>query len=791
MVAGSLSWRCGFADEPVLLPAGQQIDQVDFERHVAPLISRLGCNAGSCHGASEGKGGFRLSLFGHDLLMDYEAITDSESGRVERDEPTSSLILEKPSLAIEHEGGLRLPDDSWEYQLISKWIQQGAKHSLGSGQLRSVSFGPSELILDESQSKQTFRVWATYADGSRMDVTALAQLRTNDEAVVTIQIGEAHRVAAGDTSLVATYGGRPASVPVLVPNTKHADETAFLATVDSTNPDNNIINSIIDYNNIVDRFISAKLSRLRIQPSGRCSDETFLRRLSLSVTGQLPTATASQQFVADPNPHKRDQKIDELLRSPLNSAMWATRMCEITGSRDLGQNPRDVNPDSTIEEDWHTWFRVRFANNVPYNQIARDVLCSTSQGERDITTFIRDNIQLAAGNQTSTDHYSSGQPLDLFWQRPKVNEEIDLEGTAERISSAFLGIRIECARCHKHPFDRWSQLDHRSFANVFSQVRFGLSPGLRGGLVDALEAQRQKARDGQPTERIPKMREVYLSTVNRDLRHPSSKKRLPAKPLNGNVLSPAVDRRVEFVDWLTSQSNPYFARNIVNRVWARYFGIGIVEPIDAFSAGNPPSHPKLLDALARDFIEHGFDIRRLERQILRSEAWQRSTAATETNRGDVRNYARSHVRVLPAEVIVDALAGAIGDQKQRAVEFTKQRSGNELLDTYFDVFNRPKRELTCDCEQNNEPTLRQSMLLLADPNLMTRIEQGHVAWLAASAATDNEVVDDLFLRTLSRLPNELERQAARKYIQSTNKRHRALADLMWSLINTREFATNH
>lgn len=777
-VAAVIHLQCGFAAEPVVPLAGPQIEQVDFERHVAPLLSRLGCNAGSCHGASEGKGGFRLSLFGHNKLMDYEAITDDQSGRVDVDEPKASLILEKPSLSLEHEGGLRLPSDSWEYQLISRWVQQGANHRPGSGELTGLAFQPAEIVLDKPRASAPFQVWATYGDGSRADVTALSQLRTNDEAVVTVDAaGRALRVAAGDTSLVATYSGRPTSVTVLAPNTENQ------LSADDKRAENNIKD-----NGIVDHFIAKKLDRLHIQAAPLCSDETFLRRVTLSVTGQLPNPEAIRAFIADPSTDKRDRKIDELLNDPLNAAMWATRMCEITGSLDRGDGARD---EATLEEDWHTWFRSRFQRNTPYDQIAQEVLCSTSKGDHDIATFIRNNIQIATGKQSSADHYAGPEPLDLFWQRPKVNEEIDIEGITERISAAFLGIRIECARCHKHPFDRWSQNDHRSFANVFSQVRFGMSPELRSGIVDALDEQRQKARDGKPTERIPKMREVYLSTVNRDLRDPMTKEHLPAKPLSGTVISSTGDRRIEFANWLTSQSNPFFARNFVNRVWARYFGRGIVDPVDAFSAGNPPSHPELLDALAEDFIHHGFDVRRLERQILRSHAWQRSTTTNASNRTDQRNYARATVTVLPAEVVIDALACAIGDQESRAVEFPKRRSGDEQLDSYFDVFNRPERKLTCDCEKTNQPTLRQSMLLLADPNLIERIELGHTAWLAGSSASDNEIVEELFLRSLSRLPDEAERKVALKYIESTSPKSQAIADLMWSLINTREFATNH
>ena len=759
---------------PIKLPAGDPIVQVDFERHIAPLFTRLGCNAGSCHGASDGKGGFRLSLFGHDKLWDYSAITAEGSGRVDTDIPENSLILEKPTLSIDHEGGLRMSIDSWEYQLLSRWIRDGALHAAGSGQISRIDVEPGTTLLTRDNPAVDLHVIATFADGERQDVTSFASLRTQDELIATVsESGKVERLQAGDTAVIATYNGHPSNASILIP----AD--GMPGAVDER-----------ESSGLVDRHISKKLRQLRIEPAAECSDETFLRRVTLAVIGQLPAPESIREFVADSDPDKRIRAIEALLADPLHAAMWATRMCEITGSGDVGDSRMQLGSDH--EQKWHAWFRRRFAENLPYDQLARNVLCGTTRDELDAASFIRARMKAAEdGGTVTAEVYATHQSLDLFWQRPKVNEEIDVEAITERIAAGLLGVRLECARCHKHPFDRWTQNDHRSFANYFTQVRFGISPALRSSVVDALDEQRERARSGLSTRRIPRIREVYVSTQSHALRDPTTQVRLPVKPLGGEEADTVGDRRVAFVDWLTAGDNPYFARNFVNRVWKRYFGIGLVDPVDAFSAGNPPSHPQLLDALARDFIEHGFDIRRLETQVLQSQAWQRSSSINDTNQGDRRNFSRAYVYVLPAEVVVDAITSAVGDQQSRAVELAGSRSNDAEIDTYFEVFQRPQRKLTCDCEQRNEPTLRQTMLLLSDPRLLTRIREGHVARLTESGMSDEKVVDKLFLLALSRWPDDDERHAALQHLESSSERQDGLTDIMWGLINTREFVTRH
>ncbi len=761
----------GAAQQPLQLPGGHPLEQVDFGRHIAPLLTRLGCNAGSCHGAAEGQAGFRLSLFGFDPAWDYAALMEPGTGRVDLMAPGESLVLTKPTLAVDHEGGLRLQADSWEYHILHRWITAGAPHIPGSGRLRSLELEPGESLLTEASPTAKVRVLATYADGQQLDVTPLAQLRVQDDAVATVnEAGMLTRVAVGDTALIATYNGWPANSSILAPQS--GDEPEFAASGDG----------------LIDRFIDERLRRLRIAPAPPCSDETFLRRVTLATTGQLPTPDAIRQFVTNEAPGKRVEQIERLLCDPVHSAVWATRMSEITGSRDYGSQ----SPPEGHEVRWHAWLRARFAENTPYDQLVRDILCGTTRDQFTPAEFIE--AEMTAAEQKQEDEptaYAAHASLDLFWRRPSVNEEIDLESITERVSAAFLGVRMECARCHKHPFDRWTQRDHRSLANVFAQVRFGQSPELRAALVDALEAQRARVSQGEPARRVPPLREIYVAPTWNDLRDPQSQERLPARPLAGDLLEVSGDRRRAFADWLADPANPFFARNFVNRVWEFYFGVGLVAPVDAFSRGNPPSHPELLDALARDFVEHGFNLRRLEQQILTSAAWQRAAVADEAPTAGRPNYARAYVRVLRADAVVDAIRCAIGDEAPLAVEVPSRRTDDSATNTYFEVFQRPERKLTCDCEQNHEPTLRQAMLLLSDPELLTRISQGHVARLAAAELSDEALVDELFLLSLSRWPHSDERHAAFAHLSAADTRANAARDILWSLINTREFITHH
>ncbi len=754
-----------------------QVDVVDFERHVAPLLLKYGCSAGACHGAAEGQAGFRLSLFGHDPQFDFESITTTESQRIDRNNAEQSLLLQKSAKLVDHGGGERIRAGSGTYHLLLRWIEQGALHSPGSGRLASVEVMPARILLTDERQATKIQVLATYADGDRADVTEFSDLHVNDDAVASIQLGSLVRGSrTGDTILVASYAGRPASARILVPTSGSVRFRAVAGPESSAS--------------VVDRHVNARLEVLQVEPSPACSDEIFLRRLTLTTIGQLPSPDQIREFVRDTIPNKRQRAILSHLQNPLHAAMWATRMCEITGSRDTAA--ADLDESSRREQKWHAWFRARFEQNMRYDELVSAILTATTRDGKSADEFLASAIKSAGQNVLNDEaRYAARESLDIFWQRPTTNESVATESIAERIAAAFMGVRIECSRCHKHPFDRWSQSDHHAFVNVFSQVRYGLPPDLRIAMADKLEQQRKLAGEGLPTTRVPAVREIFVTGHAHDLRDPRSLEVLPPRPLGGDVLGTANGRREEFVGWLVNTENPFFARNFANRVWSVYFGRGIVEPVDAFSAANPPTHPELLDELAAQFVDSGYDIRALEATILNSSAWQRSTLATESNRNDSFNYSRFSLRVIPADVLMDAISCTIGDVAARAVENPKFSSTNEDVQAYFGVFSRPERKLTCDCERSGEPTLRQSMLLLSDSKLRARIADMTTTPSVSTESPLEETVDELFLRSLSRWPDRDERQAALQYILDSKEQDQALADVLWSLINTREFVTVH
>ncbi len=754
-------------------PLGQAAEPsttVNYQRHISPLFSKFGCNAGSCHGAAEGQGGFKLSLFGFDAAADYQAIIDQDAERVAKS-PDQSLLLLKPSGSLDHEGGTLFGVDSPSYELLERWIHEGATNEV-LGALVELSITPAQLKLSSAAPETDFKVVARFADDSRLDVTNVSVLSVLDDSVAKVDAsGRLTRAGHGDTSIIATYGGRSTSAAVLIPDTaEHAPRLEPAA-------------------NEVDEWINRKLELLQIVPAAKTDDYAFMRRLYLIAAGRLPTPIEIQSFVADSSVDKRSRAIDLLLASPQHARLWATRMCEITGSREYLSSEAAVAEKQ--QRRWHEWFRIRFADNAPYDQIVRGVLTATSRDQHSVSEFIRHCTETPADVTQDAESYANRPTLDLYWARRGTNERVNLESLSERTAAAFLGVRMECARCHKHPFDRWTQNDHRSFANVFAQVRYGLSPELRLGLANALEERRVRIATGESPLKIPRIREVYV-TDNRsaNFRDPTTTEVLKPSPLGDAPFDPARDRREQFVEWLLRPDNPFFARNIVNRVWAFYFGRGITEPVDAFSASNPPSHPELLDWLEKDFVASRYDIRRLERLILNSNAWQRAATISVDRRNGNRNYSRFQVRILSAAVIVDAIADVAGDSDRRAVDSPLFRPRNSAETEYFQVFDHPERVATCDCESSDAPSLRQTMLLLSDDTLLDRLRMG-VAEDLAQTCRNRKLVKQLFFTTLSRLPTRDERKTALKHLSESEDRVEAVVDLAWSLLTTREFFTNH
>jgi len=769
--------------EPITLPDGALLDKVDFERHVMGLLSRMGCNMGACHGSFQGKGGFYLSLFGYSPDKDHQAISRDQGGRrINVVNPDQSLLLLKATGQVPHGGGTRFNKDSFQYKVIRRWIAEGARWEAGSGNMTKVEIEPSQHVFKAPNETKKLKVWATFANGDRLEISQFSDFRVNDDYMAEVEGGGTVKaLRPGDTTVVVTYRGNIFTSRVMLPVPTAKD----------------FVYPSVPEVNYIDREVFAKLRTLNIVPSDLSSDSEFLRRIYLDTIGSLPPPAKVRSFLEDKDPQKRNKLIDELLAHPLHAALWATKFSDITGNNvDLMEQPIQLRPKRA--KMWHDWLRVRFEANVPYDQLVKDILLSQSRDGRDPKEWVTEalTIEKQAAEGFETD-YAKRQTLDLFWRRPNYT----LEQMAEHTATAFLGVRIECAQCHKHPFDRWSQVDYRQYANIYSQVKFNISAAARQAINDA-NAELRKLNEGKKNNQLPQIREVFAdNTQLRRLPHPDTNAVLLPRALGGPEFSyNDPDIRASLFNWMVREDNPFFAHSFVNRVWAHYFGVGLVEPVDSFAAANPPSNEKLLDALARDFIASKFDIRRLERTILQSRTYQLSSTPNTTNEFDRTNYSRSYPRRMLAEVMIDSLNDALGTRDSfgpdvppnvRAIEIAPNRIQNPQYGQLFRIFGRPTRGMTCDCERSAEPALPQVLYLMTDPQLLGKIQGGRLRALLADRKTDAEVLDELFLATLSRYPLPNEKTTSLEHVARKGNRQAAFTDILWALINTREFVLNH
>ena len=786
----ALAFAAGAARAEVRLPGGGTVQKVDFERHIMGLFGRMGCNSGSCHGSFQGKGGLRLSLFGYDPEKDYVALThDLEGRRINRADPDASLLLLKATGQIEHGGQKRFAKGSWPYQLFREWIVQGAQWRKGSGDIASISISPPEYAFPKAGLSGQLRVDAIFADGSKEDVTPLCDFRTNDDSVVEVNpLGQLKALRPGDTAVIVSYRGNVTPVRVMAP-VESASGVGYPSAPEV---------------NFIDHEVFAKLKRLNIVPSDLSNDGEFLRRVTIDVIGALPTPQEARDFLADARPDKRARKINELLAHPMHAALWATKFCDVTGDNtDLLENPQKNR--AKLSQMWHDWFRKRVAENMPYDQIVHGVLCATSRDGLSPEEYLKQfKEREAAEDKGWTNTYADKPTLDLFWRRQQA---VTVDQWGEKTAAAFLGVRVECAQCHKHPFDRWTQVDYRAYANVFAPVSFGISPDAKKVLGDE-NAERKK--NSKPKNQIVPIREIYIGAFSGGkggnggaLLNPETNKPLAPKALGGPdiPLENGKDPRQALFDWMDAADNPFFARAFANRVWGHYFGVGVVDPVDNFSLANPPSNPKLLDALANDFLKSKYDIRQLERTILNSRAYQLSSSVNATNRLDRSNYSHSFLRPMMAEVVVDVLNDAVGVKEKfgndappdcRAVEIGASRVNGSVA-LAFRVFGRPPRTTACDCERSSDPGLTQKLFLMADDTLVNKIRtaDNRLKPLLADHKDDNEALDELFLAALTRLPTDKEREKFIAYRAMHKDRRAAFGDALWALVNTSEFILNH
>ncbi|MEO6809937.1 MAG: DUF1549 domain-containing protein [Isosphaeraceae bacterium] len=701
---------------------------MNFANQVVPILTKLGCNSGGCHGKANGQNGFKISLLGFEPQVDYDALVKEARGRrVFPAAPERSLLLQKATAQVPHGGGRRLEPGSHEYRVIARWI--GAGMPLGKPDdptVARIEVSPTARVLDHSATQQLV-VTAHYTDGSTEDVTRWAQYQSNEIDVASV--GDAGRVEArtlaGQAAVMARYQSQVAvfraTVPTGVPIPTYPEFPAV---------------------NIIDTLALKQWKPLGIAPSELCTDAEFLRRASLDVIGTLPTAEEVRAFVADPDPGKRAKQIDRLLDRPEYAAYFATRWADIL------RNKRENNPlfqNSTYR--FHNWIRRNLARNLPYDQFARQVLAASGTPE-------------------------TAPPV--AWYRRLKTADAFVDDTAQ----VFLGMRLQCAKCHHHPFEKWSEDDYYGFAAFFARV--GRKPSAASSRAGRLEEAIFTAKTGAVTQ-------------------PKTGKVMEPKGLGDAVVPIAIteDPRSKLVDWLADPQNPYFAKAVVNRYWAHFFGRGIVEPIDDMRVTNPPSNPELLDALAADFIQSGYDLKHLVRMLCTSRTYGLSSIPTESNAKDNQSFARRYPRRMSAEVLLDAIAQVSGvptvfaglPPGTRAIDLPDESVVSKFLDT----FGRPKRDTACECERVTDASLSQSLMLLNSDELQAKLATptGRAAELAKDPRPDLEKFNDLFWLAFARPPSSSETGTALAHLEAhKDKRPQAFEDILWALINAKEFQFN-
>ena len=713
----------------------------DFQKHVVPLISRLGCNGRACHGSFQGQGGFRLSLFGYDFKMDHEALSE----RLDTDAPGESYLLEKALTKIEHKGGKIFDENSWEHRVFLNWVKGGAKSLISErpAKLKALEVSPSEFIFTRDAQKTQVKAIAVWDDGTREDVTPLCRFVSNDTSIVEIDHdGElTSQTELGDTHVVLFYDSAVIPIPVIRPVSKEiGSKYPHVAT--RTEIDKHVVN---------------KLRKIGIIPSEVCTDSEFLRRISLDLTGQLPTSSEVVTFLNDKSPTKRSDKIDELLNSEAYVAWWTTKLCDITG------NNLNVLQNATINrtmagKEWYDWIFKRVAANVPYDDIVEGIVMANSfEDGEDYYDYC---VELSSINHKNSDKtYADRSGLTHYWARRnfRTNEE-----RAIGFAYTFLGIRIECAQCHKHPFDQWTQEDFKKFQGFFAHTRLS-NPKTSGQEVSKIMAQLDlKGLKGNQLQRelakyLAKGKTVpfpYVQTrtpVARKSTNYKSKSKNKNKgrvvPSEAKLLGEEIvdltkfeDPRQPLMDWMRTSDNKLMAKAYVNRVWAGYFNTGIVQPTDDLSLANPPINVALFEYLTDGFIENGYDMKWLHREITNSDTYQRSWVANSTNKFDKRNFSHSIPRRLPAEVAVDAIKLATSSTEM----VSKYRNNIDNLniaspsvgrnDAYsLTIFGRSIRESNCDCDRSSDPSLLQTIYLRNDQEVLSTLTNNRSSWLSEVA----------------------------------------------------------
>ncbi len=737
---------------PITVSGTGEAKRWQFAAHVQSVLARQGCNSGACHGALAGKGGFKLSLLGYDPQADHFTITRQDQGRrIEPSEPATSLLITKPTMEVAHKGGLKLEKDSEAYKILLQWIESGSQGPTEQdAALAGIEVLPGKFDAKPGQ-KQQLIVRARYEDGRFEDVTQWAKFSSSNETVAEVDAGGMVKIVGqGRGAIVAWFASRIAiasmdvqfELPSDPPTLASSREQAFAQ---------------FTAKNEIDRILLEEWRSLGLAPSNNCDDATFIRRVYVDLTGALPSPEAVKSFLSDHDVAKREKLVDHLLASKDYVDYWTYRWSDL-----LLVNGNLLRPAAV--EAFYKWIRSQVENNTPWDQFARQIVLAKG-----------DSVQ-----QGATNFYA-------IHQTP--------EAMTENTCLAFMGLSIECAKCHNHPLERWTNDQYYAMANLFSRVR------AKGWGGDA------RSGDGKRT----------LVVLERgELIQPSRGKPQPPAPLDSPALDPnsTEDRRIALADWLTDSKNGYFARAIVNRVWANFMGVGIVDAVDDLRVSNPPSSQRLMNELTNYLVAHNYDLKSLMRLIMTSQVYQLSSEAQPWNQSDKRFYCRYYPRRLMAEVLHDAVVSVTsvptafdkiefsGADKQPTTFYPAGTKSIALYDSavsnyFLQTFGRNQRRITCECERSDQPTVVQVLHLSNGTTINEKLAHTDCVlskWIEANLS-DPQIVENAYLRTLSRYPTAEEMQRVIKELgeaqASSIPRREALEDLLWSLMSSSEFLFAH
>ena len=700
--------------------------QLSFLRDVAPIMSKAGCMSGPCHGAAKGKNGFKLSLRGYDPQFDYEALLYDLAGRrFNRADPARSLMLAKPTNQVAHGGGLRFEASSAYYKTIYQWIAQGVPYGdPAKDSVTTLEVAPKEILMDKPGETATIKITATFSDGGTRDVTREANIDSNVPDVAAVSTNADIKGArVGEATLLVRYQGKFTTVPVTI-----------------VNPAPGFTWKQLSQNNYIDKAIDAKLQRLKIQPSPLVDDAGFLRRVSLDLTGQLPDPNEVRNFVNDPTKLKRGKLIDKLIASNAFVDHWTLKLGDL-----LQANRKFMGEKGVFAFD--EWIRQSFATDKPYDKMVREILS-------------------ASGSTYET-------PAANFFRVTR-----DPKPTMEATTQVFLGVRMVCAQCHDHPFERWTQNQYYEMASFYSAT--GLRPGYEVG-----------------EEIVYNLRDDYEMKHPKDGRVMKPNFIVPASYGTSGPIPTGAKRRLALAEWVTAKDNPFFAKSTVNRFWSYFLGRGIIDPVDDIRASNPPANPALLDALTKDFIDHNFDLRYLLKTITNSRTYQASMVTNEWNAKDTENFSHAIPRRLSAEELMDGLTLATGVRpvfpdvppETKADQLPDPHVGK---DGFLDLFGRPSRESACECERRSDLSLPQALNLVNGKTISDAVSDGNgrVAKAIIAGKPVKDLIEELYLASFGRPPTNQELETSTKYLSTGAKAVRA-QDLLWALVNSKAFLYNY